>query len=98
MHTIHDDIRDVGLVDGCPRCEEHAEHPIRDLDLANLRRLIELACDRSIRPRSQAEGVAAANVLTAMERFGKIAEADPAMAVDYLKRWGIEVVAFDVSQ
>lgn len=43
MHTYHEDIHEVGLVDGCPRCEEHANRPFDGLDntmLANLRQRI----------------------------------------------------------
>ena len=96
-HTIHDDISTAGLSDDCERCAEHAENPIRDLDTENLQALVEMAVDRTLPPRSEAEGVAVANVLTAMERFGRIAEAHPEAAMDYLKRWGIEVVAFHVN-
>ena len=42
-HTIHEDISSHGLADGCPRCAEHAEDPIRDLDRGNLRDLVSLA-------------------------------------------------------
>lgn len=31
-HTRHPDVHTHGLQDGCPRCEEHAEHPERSLD------------------------------------------------------------------
>lgn len=31
-HIRHGDVHKVGLVDGCPRCAEHAEDPLRALD------------------------------------------------------------------
>ena len=95
-HTIHEDIYTHGLDDDCERCKEHAENPIRDLDKTILHRLVEMAVDRSIKPRSEAEGVAVANVLTVMEKFGRLAESHPEAAVAYLDRWGIEVVLMDV--
>lgn len=32
IHSQHEDIHEVGLVDGCPRCEEHCERPQYTLD------------------------------------------------------------------
>lgn len=40
-HSYHLDIASHGLSPGCPRCEEHAEHPERGLDSVNLLRLRE---------------------------------------------------------
>lgn len=94
-HTIHEDISSHGLAGGCPRCEEHAENPVRDLDRENLSALIEMAVDRSIRPRSSTEERAVANVLTAMERFGAIAQCNPEAAMAYLEKWGITVIGFE---
>jgi hypothetical protein len=31
-HILHDDVHQVGLVDGCPRCEEHTLFPESSLD------------------------------------------------------------------
>lgn len=95
-HTIHEDISSHGLADGCPRCEEHAEQPIRDLDRSNLCDLVSMAVDRSIRPRSGTEERAVATVLNAMEQFGRIAEVAPEEALAYLDRWGIAILGFEV--
>ena len=95
-HTIHEDIQSHGLADGCPRCEEHAEHPVRDLDRDNLRDLISLAVDNSIQPRSNCEARAVANVKTAMERFGAIAATSPQDAMSYLEKWGVVVLGIEV--
>jgi len=40
VHTFHPDTHEHGLVDGCPRCAEHAEHPFESLDSRNLQALI----------------------------------------------------------
>ena len=39
LHTYHPDSHSNGLQPGCPRCQEHAEHPERGLDSQNLARL-----------------------------------------------------------
>lgn len=39
-HTPHPDSHTHGLQAGCPRCEEHAEHPERSLDDENKKRLL----------------------------------------------------------
>jgi hypothetical protein len=95
-HTIHEDISTHGLAAGCPRCWEHAENPTRDLDHENLRTLVMMAVDRGIRPRSEPEAVAVSNVLSIMEQFGRLAESYPEQVLEYLLRWGIEVVSFDI--
>ena len=97
-HTIHEDISTHGLAPGCPRCAEHAEDPVRDLDLENLRALVDMAVNRDIRPRSSTEERAVANVLTAMERFGAIAEAYPEEALSYLQKWGITIIGFEIDR
>lgn len=88
-HVDHPPIATFGLADDCERCTEHAQHPWRDLDPSNLRPLIEMAVDRNTRPRSETEAIAVANVLTQLERFGKLAEAAPELTVAYLARWGV---------
>jgi hypothetical protein len=40
-HTFHPDTYEHGLADGCPRCDEHAAHPLESLDSRNLRALID---------------------------------------------------------
>lgn len=35
-HIAHAPTLEVGLVDGCPRCEEHADAPLRGLDKEHL--------------------------------------------------------------
>lgn len=39
-HSPHPDSHTHGLADGCPRCQEHAEHPERGLARDNIRRLL----------------------------------------------------------
>lgn len=36
IHTPHESTLDVGLVDGCPRCAEHARRPLDGLDRDHL--------------------------------------------------------------
>lgn len=97
-HRIHEDIQTHGLADDCERCAQHAENPTRDLDPENLRTLVEMAVDRGIRPRSDTEERAVANVLTTMERFGRIAEASPLAAMTYLERWGLRVLLMEAGE
>ena len=40
QHTQHPDTHRHGLMDGCPRCAEHAAHPFQSLDADNLRALV----------------------------------------------------------
>ena len=51
-HTIHPDSHEHGLADDCPRCAEHAEHPLTSLDARNLRTLVE----RTLRNRFGRDG------------------------------------------
>jgi hypothetical protein len=37
---LHPDSHIGGLLPGCPRCREHAEHPEQTLDNENIRRLL----------------------------------------------------------
>lgn len=63
-HIAHEDSIVVGLVDGCPRCEEHAKDPMLSLDADHLndlwRRMVEFEYldHDEWRPRSNAEGLA----------------------------------------
>lgn len=74
-----------GLQDGCPRCAEHAEHPIRSLDDGNLLRLVELA----IRPepflgvRGANEITALARVLDALYEAGPLVRIAPDLCIAY---------------
>lgn len=59
-HTAHDDTLEVGLVDGCPRCAEHAKNPLAGLDTEHLakfwhRMLLVEWDDPDARYRSDAE-------------------------------------------
>lgn len=89
-HSLHPDIHTHGLADDCPECSDAAEQPWRYLDERALAALVELAAtdDRLARARSEAEAVASANVLTQMERFGRLASVAP-VALTYLERWNV---------
>ena len=54
IHTEHDSIGSSGLADGCPRCDEHAEHPFWGLDDSNLGSLV-FRIDNDLTPRSDNE-------------------------------------------
>lgn len=91
MHSLHPDSHEHGLADDCPRCAEHAEHPIRTLDRENLRRIMALAIsdNRLAGEATYTDQVAAAKVLTALEQAGQLASTDPELFSRYLERWGV---------
>jgi len=62
-HIQHPDSHVYGLIDNCPRCAEHAEHPFDGLADRNLKTLI-LKVRLDDEPRSQ-------NEAEAMYRIGK---------------------------
>ena len=53
-HTYHPDTHQYGLAEGCPRCEEHAEHPLTSLDEENIT-MLRLRVLEGWRPRSENE-------------------------------------------
>lgn len=61
-HVWHADVHAVGLVDGCPRCAEHAEHPRRALDAVMLAQLARRIAEGR-RPRSNNEAKAMERLL-----------------------------------
>lgn len=90
QHTIHEDIQTHGLADGCPRCEEHAYNPWRDLDDTVLRDLVERAtqANRFDLMRSDTEGIAMAKIVDAIDHIGILMSAAPADVVeDLVNRW-----------
>ena len=58
-HIYHPDSLEVGLVDGCPRCEEHAEHPFESLDNEHLVQLFNrvMANPRSGRTQNEQQAM-----------------------------------------
>ena len=73
-HTFHPDTHEFGLADNCPRCEEHADHPLAGLDDHNLRVLLR-RIEEHLPHRSVNEGIAMANlrdVLVQMERLDEV--------------------------
>jgi hypothetical protein len=93
MHAMTCDVALSGrLNDGCDGCLAIATAPIRNADNTVLRSLIERAIDREIVPRTGAEAIGAKNILDTLERFGRIAEAEPGLALGYLyDRWNVAV-------
>jgi hypothetical protein len=95
MHTMRCTVGDTAILsDGCPACEEIAACPVRLADRRVLSTLIAMATDRGVQPRTENEAKAVANVLTTLERFGRIAEVEPELAIAYLgEKWRIPVSA-----
>lgn len=93
-HRAHGDVHEVGLQDHCEGCAEIAEDPFSRADSVLLRNLAALAIDRDRlgKLRSTNEGVAAAQILTTLERVGKLAELAPETVQSYLReRWRLQV-------
>jgi len=101
-HAPHPDIHDHGLADDCPRCAEIAGNPVRDLDGRALCGLLERTLanrfggggspfGEQVGARSEAEAVAMAMLMSALERAGHLAAEAPDLFVLYLlERWHVE--------
>jgi len=74
-HTLHDDVHERGLADGCPRCREHAEHPLQSLDNRMLRALFDRLASGQV-ARSLNEGLALDALRTARQQAIRIREYD----------------------
>jgi hypothetical protein len=87
-HTLHADVHEAGLQDGCPRCAEHAEYPLRDLDDTMVRGLLERSFNPRNGPRSETERAAVRKVELALHQAGQIAANSPDILERYLlERW-----------
>lgn len=53
-HTLHPDVHQYGLADDCPRCDQHAEHPLVSLDEQNIT-MLKLRIIEGWTPRSKNE-------------------------------------------
>lgn len=90
-HGPHPDLHLHGLADGCDRCEEIAAAPWKYLDQADLAVIVKKVTNQETRLdfRTNAEGRAYANVMTALEHAGVLFSAAPFSVEEYLKtRWG----------
>lgn len=105
MHTVHHDIHENGLADGCEACTYHADNPLRDLDQRMLHNLVErtlanrfpntfpMSSGADPYARSETEAVAMANVMTMLEQVGKLAEVAPGEVAAYVReRWRVPLV------
>ena len=91
-HIVHADVHDVGLVDGCPRCAEHAENPFLNLDNETLGNLVQRVVYEED-SRSQSERVAMVNVKRALDEACGLAKLNPDAFSQYAYgQWGIRVV------
>lgn len=61
VHAYHPDTHTHGLADDCPRCLEHARHPLNSLDLENLAAL-RLRLNDDLAARSDTEALAMVNL------------------------------------
>lgn len=57
LHILHPDTIEIGLVDGCQRCAEHAENPFGSLDDEHIRQLA-TRIRNGLDPRSDNEAIA----------------------------------------
>lgn len=71
IHSIHHDIHEHGLADGCPRCCEHAERPLQGLDRRMLARLVSRA-RRQEPPRSRNEAIAISQIEDALVVYERL--------------------------
>ncbi len=71
IHTIHPDPHTHGLADGCPRCDQLAEHPFEGLDDRNLQELIRQV-QTDAWPRSDAEALAMSHVRGVMRLAARL--------------------------
>lgn len=56
-HSYHDSTLEVGLVDGCHRCTEHAVHPFASLDDTHIRQIADRVLNGDL-PRTENEAIA----------------------------------------
>lgn len=62
IHTWHPDTHTHGLADGCPRCDQHAEHPEASLDRQN-QALLRLRIEKGLPARSANEAKAMSKLM-----------------------------------
>jgi hypothetical protein len=92
-HSIHEDVHTHGLADGCPRCAEHAENPLRDLDDDVVRGLMERVVSEES-PRSDSERLAMHNVRIALGQACYLARLNPILFAKYAKtQHGVHLIA-----
>jgi len=75
IHSYHEDVHEVGLVDGCPRCRQQAERPLDTLDNKMLRALFDRLASRAV-ARSLNEGLAMDNLRSDRQKALRIQELD----------------------
>jgi hypothetical protein len=73
-HTLHADLLEAGLADGCKRCEQLADDPFGLLDDANLGKLIDRV-EAGDDARSDNERRVMNTIYVYMERMRRLAHA-----------------------
>jgi hypothetical protein len=91
-HTVHPDVHEHGLADGCDRCGEHAQNPLTSLDEGTLRALLQRVVNRD-GYRSENERVAILNMTRALQQAASLAELNPVLFAKYLKSRGVQLIA-----
>lgn len=91
-HTIHEDIHTHGLADGCDRCMEHAENPLRDLDDTVVRDLMQRVINDEP-PRSEHERIAMFHVKLALQQACRLAWINPVQFAKYAKQHDVHLIA-----
>lgn len=70
-HNHFTSIRELGLADHCPRCDEHAERPFDGLDDDNMEALVDRIAD-VLDPRSKNEAIAMYRITTVISKANKL--------------------------
>jgi len=78
-HNHPASIRERGLADGCPRCEEHAKEPFEGLDDENLNNLLARELGE-LTPRSKNEAYAMSEVRKAIHMARRIQRCEVGIA------------------
>jgi hypothetical protein len=91
-HTVHEDVHTHGLADGCPRCVQHAENPLRDLDDTVVRSLM-LRVINGEEPRSENERIAMFEVKLALQQACRLAWLNPVQFAKYAKQHDVHLIA-----
>jgi hypothetical protein len=80
LHSSHGTTLLIPLVDGCPRCEQHAQHPFDSLDDAHLRQLTErvlawMSYKSDSSPRSNNERLAMRQIEDVIRKYRRLVRA-----------------------
>lgn len=83
-HSIHPDSHEFGLVDDCPRCQQHAVTPVLSLDDENLTALTWRVIEGKP-ARSHVEGLAMFSVEAIIRGYRKLRQIVPSIEFEEIK-------------